>query len=312
MFFRERIDAAARLWNNAMRLFGRIEIMKRNVLFVAIFLFLALAPSGSAGTKEELVRLQSDVLALTNQIRVMEKSFSEQTQGLKSLVVQLNDQVGQSFLLIQKLSAELQAQSSGDKNSATAVLDEVRALTRKIDDNTTQVSALAQQLAEMKVQAKPITQRAYQGAGTNPESLAFSAETIYHEAYNDLIQGNFDLAMEGFRAFLKNFPSSEKADDAQYNIGEAYYSLRNFPDAITAFSAVINTYPAGDKIASAYFKRAKAELLVGENENAISDFKTVAQKYASAPEAGLAAAELVQLGVELSKTAKPAPARRKP
>jgi TolA-binding protein len=88
--------------------------------------------------------------------------------------------------------------------------------------------------------------------------------------------------------------------------------MRNYPEAIAALTAVINTYPSGDKIASAYFKRAKSELLIGEKENAINDYKTVVQKYASAPEAGLAANELTQLGVDLSKPAKPSQTRRKP
>jgi tol-pal system protein YbgF len=164
----------------------------------------------------------------------------------------------------------------------------------------------------LKVQSAPIAPRIYQNLGGNPEALAMSADAIFHQAYDDLIQGNFDLAIEGFRAFLKNFPSSEKADDAQYGIGEAHYAMRNYPEAIAALTAVINTYPSGDKIASAYFKRAKSELLIGEKENAINDYKTVVQKYASAPEAGLAANELTQLGVDLSKPAKPSQTRRKP
>lgn len=287
--------------------------MKRRVVFCQLFLLLALAPSSPAGTKEELVRLQNDVLALKNQILLLEQTFNEQNQGLKSLVVQLNDQVGKSFLLIQKLSAELQAQTSGDKNSSAAVLEEVRALTRKMDDNATQISALAQQIADLKVQSKPITQRIYQSAAGNPDALAVSADGIYNEAYTDLVQGNFDLALEGFRTFLSSFPSNEKADDAQYNIGEVCFSMRNYPEAVAAFTAVINNYPSGDKIASAYFKRAKVELLMGERENAISDFRTVVQKYASAPEAGLAANELKQLGVDPSKAApRQSPARRKP
>ena len=182
-----------------------------------------------------------------------------------------------------------------------------------MDDNATQISALAQQIADLKVQSKPITQRIYQSAAGNPDALALSADGIYNEAYTDLVQGHFDLALEGFRAFLSSFPTNEKADDAQYNIGEVYFSMRNYPEAVAAFTAVVNNYPSGDKIASAYFKRAKVELLMGEQENAISDFRTVVQKYAAAPEAGLAANELKQLGVDPSKPApRTSRARKKP
>ncbi|MFH1573469.1 MAG: tetratricopeptide repeat protein [Acidobacteriota bacterium] len=289
--------------------------MKRALVFATLFLVLAVAPSPSSpadGTKEELIRLQSDVLALTNQIRVLEKGFNEQTQGLKSLVVQLNDQVGQSFLLIQRLSTELEARVSSDRQGIQSMIEEIRSVSRKMDDNATRTSALAQQISDMKVESKPITQRIYQSAASTPGSQSLSADGIYYEAYNDLIQGNFDLAVEGFRAFLKNFPSNEKADDAQYNIGEAFYSSKKFPEAITAFTAVINDHPDGDKAASAYFKRGKAELLIGERENATNDFKTVVQKYGDTPEASLAAGELTQLGVDPTKLGRPAPARRRP
>lgn len=285
--------------------------MKRNIGFLPLALLLAAAPASRAGVKEELVRLQNDVLALQKQIRLMEQSFNEQTQGLKSLVVQLNDQVAKSFLMVERLSAELQARTSGEKSGTDMVLEEIRALSRKMDENATRISALAQQIADMKVQSAPIAPRIYQSAAASPETLAMSADAIFHQAFADLIQGNFDLALEGFRAFLKNFPSSEKADDAQYNIGEAYYSMRNYPEAIAAFTAVIQNYPAGDKLASAYFKRAKAELLTGERESAVADFRTVVQKFPSAPEAGLASAELTQLGVD-PKQARPPAARRKP
>ena len=70
--------------------------MKRNISIFLLSIFFAALPSALAGTKEELVRLQSDVLALQNQIREFDKNYNERLEGLKSLVVQLNDQVARS------------------------------------------------------------------------------------------------------------------------------------------------------------------------------------------------------------------------
>ncbi len=285
--------------------------MKRTLYLCFLLLLLVFAPSAQAGVKEELMRLQSDVLALQNQIRMIEKNFNDQTEGLKSLVVQLNDQVGKSNLILSKVAGILDTQASGGKATDQALLQEIRNLSGKMDESATRISALAQQIADMKVQAKPLTQRSYQGIGTEGGNPAVSADTIYSEAYNDLIQGNLDLAIEGFSAFIRNFPTNDKADDAQYNIGEAYYNQNKLPQAIAAFTRILNDYPAGDKVASAVFKRGKAELLQGEKDNAIEDFKTVVRKYPSAPEANLAKAELDSLGVELSKPAKTTPAKRK-
>ncbi len=284
--------------------------MKQAVLICLVAALTAFSPSAQAGTKEEILRLQNDVLALSNQLRLLEKSFNEKSDGLKSLVVQLNDQVGKSNQLLGSISANLENQSSGDRSGTQTLLQEIRNLSSKIDDSATRISALAQQVSELKVQSKPITQRVFQNAGSDPGTMMLSADTIYNEAFNDLVQGNLDLAIEGFTAFIKSYPSSEKADDAQYNIGEAYYNSGKYPQAIAAFTRVMNDYPSGDKVASAYFKRAKAELAIKERENAIEDLKTVVLKHASSPEAGLAKNELENLGIDLSKPARPATRRK--
>jgi tol-pal system protein YbgF len=286
--------------------------MKRLIQASLIFALLAATPSARAGTKEELMRLQSDVLALQNQIRMFEKTFNEQTEGIKSLVVQLNDQVGKSNLLLTRISSAMDNQAAGGKANDQIVLQEIRNLSGKLDDTMTRLSALAQQVADMKVQSQPITQRAYQNIGNEGGSAAISPDAIYNQAYNDLVQGNLDLSIEGFSAFLRNFPDNAKADAAQYNIGEAYYNQNKMPQSIAAFTRVLNDYPNGTKVASALFKRGKAELAIGEKDNAIEDFKTVIRKYPAAPEANLAKAELDNLGVDLNKAAKPAPARRRP
>jgi tol-pal system protein YbgF len=249
---------------------------------------------------------------LQNQIRQLEKTFAERTDGIRSLVVQLNDQVGKTSLVLGKINATLETQSSGDSTVIQNVLKEVKDLSIKMDETNTRISALAQQMADMKVQTKPIPQRTFQAANDNPDAIALSADKIYSEAYNDLIQGSLDLAIQGFNAFLRNFPTNDKADDAQYNIGEAYYSDNKFPQAIAAFSKVVTEYATGGKVASALFKRAKSELALQQKDSAIADFKTVVEKHPTEPEASLAKAELLKLGIDPSKPpAKITPVKKK-
>ncbi len=270
---------------------------------LCLMVILGLATTVRAGTKEELVRLQADVLALQNQVRQLEKTFAERTDGLQSLVVQLNDQVGKSSLVLGKITTALESQSTGDSTTMQAVLKEVRDLSVKMDDTNTRISALAQQIADMKVQSKPVAQRAFQELPDNPD--AASADQIYNQAYNDLVQGNLDLAIQGFSAFLKSFPSSDKAVNAQYSIGEAYLNKGKFPEAVAAFDQVIAGYPAGDKTASALFKRAKAQLALQQRDAAVADFKTVVDKFPASSEASLAKAELTKLGIDTARPARP-------
>jgi tol-pal system protein YbgF len=145
-----------------------------------------------------------------------------------------------------------------------------------------------------------------------PNPLALSADQIYSEAYNDLVQGNVDMAIEGFTAFLRNFPTNERADDAQYYIGEAYYNGRKYPEAIPAFQKVVTDYASGSKVASALYKLGKAKLAVKQDDSAIADFKTLIGKYPTAIEASLARTELERLGIDPAKLAKPAVKKKSP
>ncbi|MBZ5496773.1 MAG: outer membrane protein assembly factor BamD [Acidobacteriia bacterium] len=277
--------------------------MKR-IPYLVVMVLLGVASTAQAGVKEELVRLQTDVLALKNQILLIEKTFNERTDGIRSLVVQLNDQVGKTSLVLGRILNALETQSSGDTTTLQAVLKEVKELSNKMDETNTRMSALAQQIADMKVQSKPVAQRAFQAAADNPDALAISADQIYSEAYNDLVQGNLDLAIQGFNAFLKSFPTNDKADDAQYNIGEAFYNDNKYPQAIAAFTKVVTDYAGGGKVASALFKRGKSELALRQKDAAVADFRTLVDKFSTAPEASLARAELQKLGIDPSKPGK--------
>jgi tol-pal system protein YbgF len=287
--------------------------MKRFFYVCLSALLLTVATPSKAGTKEELLRLQNDVLALQNQIRLLQQTFTERADGLKSLIGQLNDQVAQSNQMITKVSAALESQVAGGRTVDQTLLQEIKSLSGKLDDQSTRISALAQQIADLKVQAKPIGQDFQSPAPGGSPAGAVSPDSVYNAAYNDLVQGNFDLAIQGFTSFVQNFPGSDKADDSAYNIGEAYYNQNKLPQAIAAFTRVLNDYLKGDKVPSALFKRGKTELLMQEKDNAIEDFKAVIDKYPDAAEAGLAKGELQSLGVDISKPARPAaPRRRKP
>ncbi len=278
--------------------------MNRKICFCLLMAFMAALPAAQAGTKEELMRLQSDVLALQNQIREFEKTFNLRTDGIKSLVEQLNDQVAKSNLILGRISTTLETQAAGTQSADQALLQEIKALTAKTDDSNTRISVLAQQLAELKVQSKAIS-------APLPVEAPRTGDSVYNQAFTDLVQGNFDLAVQGFTTYLNSFPGGEMAAPAQYNIGEAYYSQNRLPQASAAFTEVLKNYPGSDKEASALFKRAKIALAMQKTPNAIADFKDVVARFPDSPESGLAKSELQKLGVSLTKPAPAKDTRRK-
>ena len=72
----------------------------KQMLFSLIICTLLISSTAYGGTKEEIMRLHNDVLALQNQLRMLDKTLREQTDGLRSLLGQLNDQAGKTNLLL--------------------------------------------------------------------------------------------------------------------------------------------------------------------------------------------------------------------
>lgn len=274
---------------------GRIVLC----LLVASVVMSVMSPFALGGTKEELLRLQSDVLALQSQMREFEKTYNEKIDGLKGLVVQLNDQVANSNVILDRVAKTLENQSAGARSSEASLLQEFRKVTGKIDDLSTRVSAMAQQMSDLKMQAKAIDSTEARGALT-PDSM-------YYQANGDLVQENFDLAIQGFSAYLEKYPREAKAADAQYGLGEAYYRTNRLPEAMAAFTRVITDYPSSEKVPTALYRRGKVELALQERDNAIADFRDIITRFPSSPEASLAQRELKDLGVS---PAKPAPGKR--
>lgn len=269
----------------------------KSILCLLVWLLCFSLPAQS-GTKEEIMRLQNDVLALRDQFREFEKSYNERSDGLKSLVVQLNDQVAQSALILDRVAKTMERQSSGTRSTDEALLQEIRTLAGKVDDAATRISALAQQIADLKIQAQSLNE-----AGPSRAS----EDSVYSQAYNDYVQGNLDLAIQGFSSYLTSYPNGKMAALAQLSIGDAFGRVGKLPQAIAAFTRVITDYPGAEQVPIALYKRGRAELAMQESDNAIADFKDVIARFPEAPEAEQAKVELQKLGIS---TAKPAPAKQ--
>ena len=64
----------------------------------------------------------------------------------------------------------------------------------------------------------------------------------------------YDEAATAFRAFLKNYPGSSYADNAQYWLGEVYYVTRDFRAALDEFGALLKRFPDSPKVPGAMLK----------------------------------------------------------
>lgn len=71
-------------------------------------------------------------------------------------------------------------------------------------------------------------------------------------------QGQPEQAVQQFREFLRASPKSDLAGNAQYWIGESYYSLGDYNRAIIELNEVLLKYPQGDAVPGALLALATA------------------------------------------------------
>jgi tol-pal system protein YbgF len=96
------------------------------------------------------------------------------------------------------------------------------------------------------------------------------------------------LAIAGFDTYIKSFPRSELADDAQTYIGASHLLDGKYEEAVAAFNAVISTYPDGDAVPEAYYKRGLSLERLGQAEQARESYQTVIDQFPESQSSRLA------------------------
>lgn len=76
----------------------------------------------------------------------------------------------------------------------------------------------------------------------------------YSAAFGMLKEGNYKQSITAFQEFLRAYPHSRYADNAQYWLGEANYVSREYKTALEEFQRLIAQYPDSSKIAGARLK----------------------------------------------------------
>jgi tol-pal system protein YbgF len=119
-------------------------------------------------------------------------------------------------------------------------------------------------------------------------TLAQDPSSVYYAAYSDYIKENFDLAIEGFRQFIRSFPDSGLADNSLYWIGECYYAKKKFQEAINTFNELLSKYKDGDKVPAAILKKGYALIEMGRQGEGIAILKELISRFPLSEEASLA------------------------
>lgn len=140
-------------------------------------------------------------------------------------------------------------------------------------------------------QAAPAAETPNTSAAADPEQ-----EKLYYDVSFDLIkQREFDKAQQAFNAFLRQYPNSQYAANAQYWLGEIYLVQGDTQAAGKAFALVSHNYPAHSKVPDALYKLADVERRLGNIEKARGIWQQVVAQYPNSSAAQLSQQDLAKL-----------------
>jgi tol-pal system protein YbgF len=126
-----------------------------------------------------------------------------------------------------------------------------------------------------------------QSTPANP-GTAGNPNQAYDQASQDLTQGRYAIAIQGFRDFLRASPTSDLADNARYGAGEGFFALSQFDSAATEYGAVVRDHPNGDRTPAALYKLALSEDKLGRSGDSKKHLEDLVKRFPDSGEAQLA------------------------
>ena len=265
-------------------------------------LTMAVPGVASAANKEH-----QQIMAELRMMQEQQQQLQQMIGGLADTLKALNTRLDSDADLTRKAFAD-------QKLLVTGITDNVRVLREKSDDTNVRLSSMTQELQALRqsIASMPTTaltqpagdtpggdpaapgSAAAAGAGSAP-GANISPTRMYDQSYGDYSAGQYELAVEGFQAFIRTFPTSPNADEAQLYIGYSLYNAGKNADAIAALQKVIADYPQSNSVSSAYYKLGLTYEALKQPDLARKAFETVVQKYASSYDAVLAQQALERL-----------------
>src|ERR1051325_10282832 len=244
-----------------------------NRIFTIVAVLLAAAAPSSAQSREQR-QMMADIRMLQQQTQELQVAIATLTQALQDQIKSVNG----------RLDAANDATRKGFADQKVIIDDmgkDLRAIRERVDDTNIRVSNVREEIEALRnsIPVAPIGAAPSVPVGdpnapdappqttapTPPPSTAgLSPTRMFDTARADYAAGQWSLAITGFDAFLKTFPRSEMADDAQFLIGETYYAQNKWMDAIAGYNAVIQNYPMGNAVPDAYYKRGLAQQRLGQ------------------------------------------------
>ncbi len=284
-------------------------------LLVSVFL---LSPGLSLAASKEIVELQRDVAQIQDQLRALQRSQDEKLSALTVLVQQSLDAANKANTSVAVLENNLRQNLRDQEKSVAAPVANVGAkidqmstdfqsLRESMADVAARLGKLQQQVLDLSNAAKTIQAPPPPGGGGMASSGGpppMSAESLYANAMRDRSGGKSDLALQEFRDYLKYFPNTDLAPNAQFYIGEIHYQLGDYDAAIQEFDTVLEKYPDNNKTADAMYMKGATLMKMGRRTQGAQEMRELIKKFPSSNLSEKACSQIKAVGLTCTTTAR--------
>jgi len=285
-----------------------MKVMRRHALvgaLVAAGLASAVGPASAQSRRE--MQMMADI-----------RMLQEQTQQLQQQLAAALAQIGATLKELSARTDDQNAATRKGFADQKLVVDQVggdlRVVKERVDETNVRITSLSQEIEALRLaipRYPPPSMTTDLAAGGDPNAPpdapppgglpdtgipsdqpapgttappppinpGISPQRLYDTAWTDYTAGQWTLCIEGFGTYLRSFPRSEAADDAQFYIGECNYADGKYTDAMDAYNRVIVNFPRGDKVPDAYYKRGMAFERLGQLDRARESWETLLKLY---------------------------------
>jgi TolA-binding protein len=248
---------------------------------------LAIAMAG--GLAAPAVAADKETRQMMADLRILQ----EQSQQLQNLIATLNESLKAVSTRLDQQAETTRKGFADQKLVIDNASADLRVLKEKADDNNVRVGSLSQELEALRQSVASLNvSRPYglesdaQGAGNAGDSAAgggtvaiASPQKLLDGAMADYYGGNYDLAVAGLEAYIRQYPQSPQADYAQFHIARSYMLQAKYDKAIEALEAFRTNYSRSSQLADAMVQLGLAYKNMRQNDKAKEAFEFVIKNY---------------------------------
>lgn len=276
---------------------------------LAVMAFMVAAPATPAfAVSKEMIQLQTQVQDLADRMASMKQSFDERMGVMRSLVEQSTDNVNKLTESVQAMQKSLQQQNSDSQAKIDQVSGQIQTLNDSIDELKSRLAKATKQLDDIQNQQQNVTPPSGQPSGVPnaPSGAAVQAppaDILYNNALRDYNSARYSLALSQFQDYIKYYPTTDLAGNAQFYIADVEYRSGNFEAAVADYDKVLEQFPGGNKAAAAQLKKGYALLELGRKDAGVRELNALIQRYPRTIEATQARERLHKLGASSARPA---------